>query len=120
MSAPHRIAIGLRNILMIQRATAATLSLLLICGGIGPENAAAFPPTASPARPSISPPIIQHIGWDCDLRRCRLRRNQNVVRIIGWPSAREFLSQVTPYLNCCNLSSVPHYGYSYGPELYLP
>lgn len=104
---------------MTRRRTATALTALLIGGCIGSESTAAFPHVAPLARPRESPPIVQHVGWDCDLRRCRSRPKQKVVRILGRPSQKEFLSQATLYLNCCNASSVPHYGYAYGPELSL-
>ncbi len=102
------------------RRTATALTALLIGGCIGSQSTAAFPLDAALA-PGMSPLMVQQVGCDCDWQRCRLRPNQKVVRIVGVapPSAKEFLSWVTPYLNCCNASSVPHYGYTYGPDLSL-
>jgi hypothetical protein len=105
--------------LLTAHGTAATVTVLLIGGCIGSESAA-FPLAAPPERPWISPASVQHIGWDCDRYRCRSRPKQSVIRLMGRPSANDFLARLTPYLNCCNAWSVPYYGYAYGPELSLP
>jgi len=101
---------------MIRRAGAAALAFLLTSLCICAAGSSAFPVRAPPLLVERSSPAIRQIGWNCRVHRCGLRAEQRI-RTTGRQSFQEFLAQLTPYLNCCHPSTVPFYGYSYGPEI---
>lgn len=103
---------------MIRLTNAAPFVVLVASACLGPDTTLALPAYALALPAGEVAPMVRHAGWVCDSYRCRRRPKQSAIRITGRQGGfREFLTQLTPFLNCCYRTTVPFYGYSYGPEL---
>jgi hypothetical protein len=102
--------------IMAMRANAAIRTVLLIGVCLGSESTSALPVAPAPLIGGLLS-AIQYVGWNCGPYRCRWRPRQIGIRIIERRNAQEFLNQISSYLNCCNPSIVPFYGYTYGPVI---
>jgi hypothetical protein len=103
----------------MRRLTNAALFIVLVASAcLGPDTTSAMPAHALAPPAEAVVPMIRRAGWVCDSYRCQRRPGQSTIRITGGQGGmREFLTRLTPFLNCCYPTTVPSYGYSYGPEI---
>jgi hypothetical protein len=104
--------------IMTRLTNVAAFIVLVASACLGPDTTSALPAHALALPAEEVAHMIQQAGWVCDSDRCQRRPGQSTIRITGGQrGVREFLTQLTPLLNCCHPAIVPFYGYSYGPEI---